>query len=31
MKNIKDLPDYIISLYKGTVWKKQASGTIRGY
>ena len=30
MKNIKDLPNYIISLYKATVWKKQGLGTIKG-
>ena len=29
MKNIKDLPNYIISLYKATVWKNRGLAQLR--
>ena len=29
MKNIKDLPNYIISLYKATVWKNRSLAQLR--
>ena len=29
MKNIKDLPNYIISLYKVTVWKNRGLAQLR--
>ena len=29
MKNIKDLPDYIISLYNDTVWKNRRLAQLR--
>ena len=29
MKNIKDLPNYIISLYKTTVWKNRGLAQLR--
>ena len=29
MRNIKDLPNYIISLYKATVWKNRGLAQLR--
>ena len=29
MKNIKDLPNYIISIYKATVWRNRGMAQLR--